>query len=76
MVGSVVRPSSTFTEDFFSEATGPISIKFHMQTPGKERKNLYIFSPGHMTKMVDMPIYGINLKNSLFTRTTQLIVLE
>ena len=29
---SVVRPS-TFSNIFFSETTGPIKLKFHMETP-------------------------------------------
>ena len=35
-----------------------------MQPPGKGRKKVYIFGPGHMTKMATMPIYGKNLKKS------------
>ena len=63
MVVSVVRPS-TFSKDFSSETTGPISIKFHMQPLDRGGKKVYIFRPGHMTKMVAMPIYGKNLKKS------------
>ena len=62
---SVTRPSSTFSKHFSSESTDPISIKFHMQPPGKEGKKIYIFGPGHMTKMATMPIYGKNVKNLL-----------
>ena len=36
-----------------------------MQPPGKEGKKIYIFGPGHMTKMATMPIYGKNVKNLL-----------
>ena len=39
-------------------------LKFHMQPAGKGGKNVYISGPGHVTKMVDMPIYGINVKKS------------
>ena len=70
MVVSVVRrPTvgrpSTFSKDFSSETTGPISIKFHMQPQDRGGKKVYIFRPGHMTKMAAMPIYGKNLKKNL-----------
>ena len=61
---SVHRPS-TFSKDFSSENTGQISIKFHMQPLGKGGKKIYIFCPGHTTKMATLPIYGKNLKNLL-----------
>ena len=45
MVGfSVRRPS--FSKDFSSETIGPISIKFHMQSPGKMGNKVYKFGPG------------------------------
>ena len=46
--------------------TGPNIIKFHMQSPGNEAKKVYIFGPGHMTKMATMPIYDITLNYLLF----------
>ena len=58
MVVSGVRRPSTFSKDFSSETTGPISIKFHMQPLDRGGKNVYIFRLGHMTKMAAMPIYG------------------
>ena len=59
---SIVSCLSIFSEDFSSEITGPISFKFHSQPPGKGVKNVYIFDPGHMTKMAAKPIlYGENL---------------
>ena len=61
MAAFVICLLSIFSKDF-SEITVPISISFHMQPPGKEGKKVYIFGPGHMTKMADMPIYGTNLK--------------
>ena len=69
MVVSGVRcPSvphlSTFSKNFSSETTGPISIKFHMQPLDRGGKKVCIFHPGHMTKMAAMPIYGKNLKKS------------
>ena len=56
---------STFLKDFSSKNTGPISIKFHVQPLGKRGKKIYIFCPGHITKMATLPIYGKNLKNLL-----------
>ena len=64
MVVSGVRHPSTFSKDFSSETTGPISIKFHMQPLDRGGKKVYIFRPGHMTKMAAMPIYGKDLKKS------------
>ena len=61
---SSVRRPSTFTKDFSSETTGPISIKFHMQPLDRGGKKVCIFRLGHMTKMAAMPIYGKNLKKS------------
>ena len=38
-LSSVVRPSSTFSNVFFSETTGPIEAKFHVEPPwDRERK--------------------------------------
>ena len=67
---------STFLKDFSSENTGPISIKFHMQPLGKGGKKVYIFCPGHITKMATLPIYGKNLKKIFFSKTTRLIALK
>ena len=53
---------STFSKDFFSETTRPISIKFHVQPLDRGKKKVYIFRLGHMTKMAAMPIYSKNLK--------------
>ena len=55
---------STFSKGFFSETTGLISFKFHMQPSSKGGKKAYIFCPGHMTMMAAMPMYGKNLKKS------------
>ena len=62
MVVSVVRRPSTFSKDFSSETTKPISIKFHIQPLDRGGKKVCIFRPGHMTKMAAMPIYNKNLK--------------
>ena len=64
MVASVVRRPSTSSKYFSSETPRPISFKFHMQSPGAGEKTVYIFHPGHMTKMAAMPIYGRNIKKS------------
>ena len=60
----VISWLSTFSKDFSSETTGPISFKFQLQPLGKGGKNVYTFSPGHMTKIATMPIYGKNHKKS------------
>ena len=57
---SVVRRPSAFRNNS-SETTGPIELKFHMETP-----RICSNGPGHMTKMATMPIYGKNpFKNLL-----------
>ena len=61
---SQVSCLSTFSKGFFSETTVPISFKFHMQPSSKGGKKVYIFHPGHMTKMAAMPIYGKNFNKS------------
>ena len=45
----------SFSKDFSSETTEPISIKFYMQPSDKGRKKICTFGPGHM------PIYSKNL---------------
>ena len=56
--------------------------KGHMSIAFRQRgKKLYIFGPGHMTKMAAMPIYAKNLKKKklkkiFFYGTTGLIVLK
>ena len=59
---------STFSKGFFSETTEPISLKFHMQPSSKGGKKVYIFGPGHMTKMAALPVYGKNLKKNLLSQ--------
>ena len=39
----------------------PKPVRFHEEFPGPAGKNVCIICFGHMTKMVDMPIYGRNL---------------
>ena len=55
---------STFSNIFSSETTGPIENKFHMEPPWDGETKVCSTSPGHMTKMAAMPIYGKNLKTS------------
>ena len=54
---------STFSNIFF-ETTGLIEAKFHMVSPWDEGTKVCSNSPGHMTKVTTMPIYGKNLKKS------------
>ena len=61
---------STFLKDFSSENTGQISIKFHMQPLDKGGKKIYIFCPGHISKMATLPIYGKNHSKLFLSRTT------
>ena len=49
---------------FSSETTGPIKVKFHMELLWDGGTKVCSNVPGHMTKMVAMPIYGKNLKKS------------
>ena len=57
---------STFSNIYFSETTGSIKAKFHMEPPWDGGTKVCSNGPGHMTKMAAMPIYGKNLKNSSF----------
>ena len=59
---AVVRPF-TFS-NIFSETAWPIKAKFYVEPPWEGGTKVYINSPGHMTKMAAMPIYGKNLKKS------------
>ena len=49
----------------FSETTGSIKAKLHVEYPGEGETNFGINGPGHMTKMAIKPIYGKNLKTSV-----------
>ena len=63
---SIQRPS-TFS-NISSETTGPIELKFQMETPEDGGTKVNSNGPGHITKMAAMPIYGKNpLK--IFSRT-------
>ena len=58
------RKTTIQSNDFSSETTGPIAIKFHIQPPGLLGKKNCSNGLGHMTIMAAMPIYGKNLKKS------------
>ena len=66
-MGRLRRPSvrpSTISNNFSSETTGQIAIKFHIQLPGPLGKKNCSNGLGHVTNMAVMPIYGKNLKKS------------
>ena len=63
-VGVYVCCMSTFSNIFFSETTGPIKAKFHIEPPWDGGTKICSNGPGHMTKMTAMPIYGKILKKS------------
>ena len=69
----VCRPSSvspsTISNIFSSETTGPIKLKFHMETPWDAGTKVCSNGPDHMTKMATMPIYGKNPLKIFFSRT-------
>ena len=55
---------STFS-NIFSETTGPIEAKLHVEPPWDGGTKVCSNGPSHMTKMAVMPIYGKKLKNLL-----------
>ena len=55
------RPHSL---NIFSETTGPVKVKFHMELLWDGGTKVCSNGHGHMTKMATMPIYGKNLKKS------------
>ena len=72
----VCRPS-TFLNIFSSETTGPIKIKFHMETPKDAEMKVCSSGPGHMTKMAAMSIYRKKpLKKIFFSITRRPMTLE
>ena len=61
----VVRHRPHSLNIFSSETTGPIKVKkIHMELLWDGGTKVCPNSPGHMTKMAAMPIYGKNLKKS------------
>ena len=65
---SVVRPS-TISNIFSSETTGPIKLKFHMETPYDWWTKVCSNGHGHMSKMAATPICGKNPLKIFFSRT-------
>ena len=65
---SGVRPSSvrpfTISNIFSSETAWSIKAKFYVEPPWEGGTKVCVNGPGHMTKMVAMPIYGKNFKKS------------
>ena len=60
-----VGPAINIFKHLLPETTGPIKLKFHMETPLDAGTKVCSNGPGHMTKMVAMPIYGKTFKNLL-----------
>ena len=58
---SSVRPLSTISNIFSSETAWSIKAKFYVKPPLEGGAKVYLNGPGHMTKMVAMPIYSKNL---------------
>ena len=65
---SVIRPS-TISNIFSSETTGPIELKFHMETPLDRGTKNCSNGSGHMTKMAAIAIYGKNPLKIFYSRT-------
>ena len=61
---SSVTRSSSVVVIFFSETTGLIAVKFHVEPPWDGGTKVCSRDPDHMTKMAAMPIYGNTLKKS------------
>ena len=51
---------STFSNFFSSITARPIEAKFHVESPWYRGTKVCSNGPGHITKMVVMPIYGKN----------------
>ena len=71
---SVVR-RSTFSNIFSSETTGPIELKFHMETPLDAGTKVCSNGFDHMTKMAALPIYGKSPLKIFYSRTSRLMTL-
>ena len=56
---------AAFSNIFFSETTGPIETKYHVEPPLNGGTKVCSNGPGHMAKMATMPTHGKNLKNLL-----------
>ena len=58
-VGHIKVPS-IYKNIVFSKTIRPIEFNFHMKTPYDKLAKICINGFGHMTKMAEIPIYGIN----------------
>ena len=70
---SVVRPSFTISNIFFSKTARPIKAKFYVEPPwvgGTKGCSRHL---GHKTKIAARPIYGKNPFKIFFSRTSRLI---
>ena len=59
-----------FSNFFSLEIAWPIEAKFHVEPPWDGRMEVCSNSPGHMTNMAAMLIYGKNLKKSSSCRAS------
>ena len=66
----------TFSNVFSSGTTGPIEVKFHVEPPWDGGMKVCICSPGHMTEMAAMPIYGKNPSKLFFSGTAKPICMK
>ena len=60
---------STFSKFFSWETAMQIEAKFHVEPQQNRGMKVCSNGPVHMTKMVAMPIYGKNMKNSSFVES-------
>ena len=65
---SVVRPSSTISNIFFSKTAWPIKAKYFVELAWVGGTKVCSRHLGHMTKMATTPIYGKN-PSKIFSRT-------
>ena len=66
---------SIYLNIVFSQAIGPIELKFHVKTPYDKLATICAKYFGHMTKMTATPIYGKNPLKIFFFRTRRLMTL-
>ena len=66
---SVVRPSFTISNTFFSKTAWPIKAKYYVEPPWVGGAKVCSRHLGHMTKMAATPIYGKNPSKIFFSRT-------
>ena len=67
-LSSIVRHRRPHSLNISSETTGSIKVKFHMALLWDVGTKVCSNGPGHMIKVVAMPIYGKNLKKNLLLR--------